>query len=57
MIEAARGLCETLRRLPTKREVREHLMAIGIGFSPKSKNAEALWDRLFERSGLICLPN
>jgi hypothetical protein len=57
MIEAARALCATLRRLPTKREVCELLTAIGIGFSPKSKNAEALWDRLFERSGLICLPS
>ena len=29
-------------------------MRPGAVLSPKSKNAEALWDRLFERSGLIC---
>ena len=57
MIETARVLCMVLRRLPTKREVRELLTARGIGFSTKCKDVEALWSRLFERAGLTRLPD
>jgi hypothetical protein len=58
VIEAARTLCGDLtRRLPTKREVRELLTAKGVRFSPKSKDVEALWSRLFERAGLSSLPD
>jgi hypothetical protein len=55
-IWTAQGLCAHLRRLPTKREVRERLEAIGIRFAATSKGINARWSALFVRAGLGNLP-
>lgn len=56
-IWTARGLCEHLRRLPTKSEVRARLEAIGVTYAVgNSKDVEGKWRDLFGRSGLHLLP-
>ena len=56
-IWTATTLCEHLRRLPTKAEVRERLEAIGVTYAAgNSKDVEAKWRDLFGRSGLYRLP-
>jgi hypothetical protein len=52
----ARALCEVLRRLPTKREVRRSLEMAGFGYG-KSKGIKNLWNSLFVRAGLSGLPD
>jgi hypothetical protein len=53
----ARGLCETLRRLPTKAEVRSELGVVGVTFSKRTKDAEGRWRELFYCAGLARLPD
>ena len=55
-IWVARTLCEDFRRLPTKREVRERLEAIGVSYE-KSKDPDGRWRMLFARAGLSTLPD
>jgi hypothetical protein len=52
----ARGLCEYFQRLPTKREVRERLEAIGVTYE-KSTDPNGRWRELFARAGLSSLPD
>jgi hypothetical protein len=57
-IWTAQGLCQHLRRLPTKAEVRQKLEAIGVIYAEgKSKDVEGKWRDLFGRSGLFQLPD
>ena len=51
----ARGLCEHLRRLPTKREVRARLEAIGVSYT-RSKDPSGKWAKVFVGAGLAALP-
>lgn len=56
-IWTATGLCERLRRLPTKSEVRERLEVIGVTYAVGNSNdVEGKWRDLFGRSGLYRLP-
>ena len=52
----ARALCAKHRRLPTKREVRSALEAIGVGYA-RSKDQDGKWADLFVRAGLGDLPD
>jgi hypothetical protein len=56
VIEHARVLCEELRRLPTKGEVRRSLEMAGFGYG-NSKGIKNLWNSLFVRAGLSGLPD
>jgi hypothetical protein len=51
----ARGLCEHYRRLPTKREIRARLEAVGINYA-RSKDPDLRWAELFASAGLASLP-
>jgi len=51
----ARILCEHLRRLPTKSEVRHRLEAIGIEWPNQGWGGK--WGELFEKAGLSGLPD
>ena len=55
-IRAARMLCEHFQRLPTKREVRLELEALGIAYN-KPKDPDGPWRALFARAGLSLLPD
>ena len=57
VIEYARLLCQQLRRLPTKRELRAVLKTAGLGYSNRSKGVERKWQMLFLRAGLDRLPD
>lgn len=54
-IEAAKELCQELKRLPRKSEVIERLEMLGVSFSARSKDHKGKWMDCFERSGLAAL--
>ena len=54
-ISHALRLCEHLRRLPTKREVRASLEEAGVGYG-RSKDPDSKWVKLFVSAGLASLP-
>jgi hypothetical protein len=56
-ITIANSLCEKLRRLPTKSEVREDMELIGWSYASKGKDIKGKWSDLFVCAGLSGLPD